>query len=74
MSRDEALKMLQASKLMLLGKDNRPVSDLYYAISEGIDAISQVELIKEIINDPLLNTTSFSALEEIKDILGGLYE
>lgn len=36
---DEDIKLLQATKLMLLGNDGQPISDLYDAIENGIEAI-----------------------------------
>ena len=41
MNKDEAIRLLQATKLMLLGKDNQPTSDLYYAVDEGIEALEK---------------------------------
>lgn len=41
MEKTEAIKHLQAAKLMLMGKDNQPVSDLYYAIDEAVDALDK---------------------------------
>ena len=42
MTRQEAILQLQAARLMLLGNDNQPVSDLYYAIDVAITALEQV--------------------------------
>ena len=42
MNRQEAILQLQAARLMLLGNDNQPVSDLYYAIDVAITALEQV--------------------------------
>ena len=36
---DEDIKILQATKLMFLGNDGQPISDLYEAIENGIEAI-----------------------------------
>lgn len=41
MKPEESLVHLKAAQLMLLGKDNQPVSDLYYALEAGIDAIEE---------------------------------
>ena len=45
MINEEAIKHLQAARLMLLGKDNQPISDLYYAIDAGIEAHEQTQWI-----------------------------
>ena len=41
MKPEESIRHLKAAQLMLLGKDNQPVSDLYYALQTGIDAIEE---------------------------------
>ena len=41
MKPEESLRLLKAAQLMLLGNDNQPVSDLYYALQAGIDAIEE---------------------------------
>ena len=41
MTREEAIRLLQATRMMLLGKDNQPVSDLYEALEMAISALSQ---------------------------------
>ena len=43
MTRDEAVKMLQATRLMLLDGANQPISDLYYALGMAIEALEQTE-------------------------------
>ena len=43
MINEEAIRHLQAARLMLLGKDNQPISDLYYAIDAGIEALEQTQ-------------------------------
>ena len=43
MNPEESLRHLNAAQLMLLGKDNQPISDLYYALQAGIDAIEELE-------------------------------
>lgn len=43
MERKEAIKHLQAAKLMLLGPDNQPISDLYYALEVAIDSLEADE-------------------------------
>ena len=37
----EAIKHLEIAQLMLLGKDNQPISDLYYALQVAIDALKE---------------------------------
>ena len=39
MNKEEAIRHLEAARLMLLGKDNQPISDLYDALSEAIEAL-----------------------------------
>ena len=41
MTREEAIRLLQATRMMLLGEDNQPVSDLYEALDMAIQALSQ---------------------------------
>ena len=41
MGKEEAIKLLQATRMMLLGKDNQPVSDLYDALDMAITALEQ---------------------------------
>lgn len=41
MTKEEALRHIKAAKLMLLGKDNQPVSDLYYALDMAIEALER---------------------------------
>ena len=43
MTRDEAVKMLQATRLMLMDGANQPISDLYYALDMAIEALEQTE-------------------------------
>ena len=43
MTKDEAKRHLQAAKIMLLGKDGQPISDLYEAICVALDAIDAIE-------------------------------
>lgn len=43
MLRKEAIKLLQSAKMMLLGKDNQPVSDLYDALDMAIDALKLMD-------------------------------
>lgn len=45
MKREESIRHLEAASLMLLGKDNQPVSDLYYAMLDAIDALKEQEWI-----------------------------
>lgn len=41
MKPEESLRHLKVAQLMLLGKDNQPISDLYYALQDGVDAIEE---------------------------------
>ena len=41
MTREEAIRHIEAAKLMLLGNDNQPISDLYYALDMAIKALEQ---------------------------------
>lgn len=41
MKPEESIRLLKAAQLMLLGKDNQPISDLYYALQDGVDAIEK---------------------------------
>lgn len=41
MSRQEAIRHLEAARLMLLGKNGQPISDLYDALSIAIEALEQ---------------------------------
>ena len=41
MDKDEALRLIKAAQLILLGKDNQPISDLYYALQIAIDSIEE---------------------------------
>ena len=41
MTKEEAIKLLQATRMMLLGKDNQPISDLYDALEMAISALEQ---------------------------------
>ena len=43
MSRQEAIRHLEAARLMLLGKDGQPISDLYDALSIAIEALERSE-------------------------------
>ena len=43
MTRDEAVKLLQATRLMLMDGANQPISDLYYALDMAIEALEQTE-------------------------------
>ena len=45
MTKDEAKRHLQAAKIMLLGKDGQPISDLYEAICVALDAIDAVPVV-----------------------------
>lgn len=39
----EATRLLKATQLMLLGKDNQPISDLYYALQIAVDSIEELQ-------------------------------
>lgn len=41
MKPEESLRHMKAAQLMLLGRDNQAISDLYYALQTGIDAIEE---------------------------------
>ena len=43
MTREEAVKMLQVTRLMLMDGANQPISDLYYALDMAIEALEQTE-------------------------------
>lgn len=47
MKPEESIIHLKAAQLMLLGKDNQPVSDLYYALQAGIDALEKAPAVSE---------------------------
>lgn len=42
---NEAIRHIKAAQLMLLGKDNQPISDLYYALQMALDLIEESEWI-----------------------------
>lgn len=39
----DATRLLNAAQLMLLGKDNQPISDLYYALQIAVDSIEELK-------------------------------
>ena len=41
MTKEEVLKHIQAMKLMLLGNDNQPISDAFYALEMAEEALEQ---------------------------------
>lgn len=43
MSRQEALRHLEAARLMLLGKGGQPISDLYDALTVAIEELERSE-------------------------------
>ena len=43
MTREEAIKLLQVTRLMLMDGSNQPISDLYYALDMAIEALEQTE-------------------------------
>lgn len=56
MTREEAVKLLQATRLMLMDGANQPISDLYYALDMAIEALEQTENCSEIPNNCELQT------------------
>lgn len=52
MTRTEAIRLLQATRLMLLGKDNQPISDLYYALEMAINSLKIDEMYDLTMEDP----------------------
>ena len=50
MTREEAIKLLQATRLMLMDGANQPISDLYYALDMAIEALEQTEPLDKDIN------------------------
>ena len=69
MINEEAIRHLQAARLMLLGKDNQPISDLYYAIDAGIEALEQIKKVKEIIiqHDSDMMPEDFWYIDKIRE-------
>lgn len=55
MTREESIRHIEAAKLMLLGKDNQPISDLYYALDMAIKALEQKPSGDAISREQLLN-------------------
>ena len=43
MTLDEATRLLNVTQFMLLGKDNQPISDLYYALQIAVDSIEELK-------------------------------
>lgn len=43
MTKQEAIRHLEAARLMLLGKDGQPISDLYDALTVAIEALERSE-------------------------------
>ena len=43
MTKEEAVKLLQVTRLMLMDGANQPISDLYYALDMAIEALEQTE-------------------------------
>ena len=43
MTKEEAVKLLQVTRLMLMDGANQPISDLYYALGMAIEALEQTE-------------------------------
>ena len=55
MTREEAIKLLQAARMMLLGEDNQPVSDLYDALDMAISALEQQQKDEDIAAEAIEN-------------------
>ena len=55
MTREEAVKLLQATRLMLMDGANQPISDLYYALDMAIEALEQTENSSEIPNNSTIS-------------------
>lgn len=47
MTREEALRHLQAVRLMLLGADNQPISDLYETLTIAIEVLENIVALGE---------------------------
>ena len=58
MTKKEAIRHIEAARLMLLGKDNQPVSDLYYALIMAIEALE-----KEPCEDCISRQASYKEIE-----------
>ena len=43
MTNQEAIRHLQAARLMMLGKDGQPISDLYDALTIAIEVLERSE-------------------------------
>lgn len=43
MELNEATRLIKATQLMLLGKENQPISDLYYALQTAVDSIEELQ-------------------------------
>lgn len=43
MKPEESIRLLKAAQLMLLRNDNQPISDLYYALQDGIEALETLD-------------------------------
>ena len=68
MTREEAVKLLQATRLMLMDGANQPISDLYYALDMAIEALEQTEPTiskMEQVDEP--QTCSFSDCDNFKN-------
>ena len=66
MTRDEAVKMLQATRLMLMDGANQPISDLYYALDMAIEALEQTE--PQTCDDCIWNVCNYNKVDwERKD-------
>lgn len=67
---DEDIKLLQATKLMLLGNDGQPISDLYDAIENGIEAIVFYRSIVKCKDCKYFEYNAMTNFEEIPLIMG----
>ena len=64
MTREEAVKLLQATRLMLMDGANQPISDLYYALDMAIEALEQTEPQTEVIACPIIDDDAWIYKDE----------
>ena len=70
MTNQEAKIHLQSAKLMLLGADGQPVSDLYYAVEKGIEALEQGDVLQEIRQEiAQIKATQLYSTIDLKDMV-----
>ena len=51
MTKEESIRHIEAAKLMLLGNDNQPISDLYYAFDMAKEALKLSEKYQKAFED-----------------------